>query len=304
MRGTFAIDESIDRKHHKFGEGLAGQVALEKKTRIFKPVPDGYLKIGSALGNTTPTHILCLPILFEEETIAVLEIGLLTEPSEHHIKFLELMSRGIGVSINSMVAKVKLQALFEKTQQQAEELTAQQEELRVTNENLIHKTEELQASEEELRIQQEELQQANAELEEKAQLLEEKNLAINQAKEAISLKASELELSSKYKSEFLANMSHELRTPLNSILILARILKENKQENLSEEQIKYAGVIHNAGSDLLTLINDILDLSKIESGNVDLIIEKIKPSSIKNQIESLFSELAKQKKHQFRFQDS
>ena len=301
VRGTYAINEVLGDRKYNFGEGMAGQAALEKKVKIFSQVPEGYLKISSALGNVTPTHILCLPVLFEEQTIAVLEIGLTSEPSQSHLSFLELVAKDIGIAVNSMVAKVKLQELFEKTQQQAEELTAQQEELRVTNENLIHKTEELQASEEELRVQQEELQQANAELEEKAQLLEEKNLSINQAKEAISLKASELELSSKYKSEFLANMSHELRTPLNSILILARILKENKQANLSEEQIKYAGVIHNAGSDLLTLINDILDLSKIESGNVDLIIEKIKPSSIKNQIESLFSELAKQKNINFDF---
>jgi len=301
VRGSFAIHQDLsDRKYH-FGEGLAGQAALEKKTRIFTPVPDGYIKISSVLGNTTPSHILCLPILFEDQTIAVLEIGLMEAPNEAHITFLEKIANDIGVAVNIMVAKVKLQELFEKTQQQAEELISQQEELRVTNEDLIHKTEELQASEEELRVQQEELQQANSELEEKAQLLEEKNASINQAKEAIGLKAAELELSSKYKSEFLANMSHELRTPLNSILILARILKENKLSNLSEEQIKYAGVIHNAGSDLLALINDILDLSKIESGKVDLVVEQVKPKSIKSQIDSLFNELANQKEIQFEF---
>lgn len=301
VRGSFAIHENLaDRKYH-FGEGLAGQAALEKKTRIFTPVPDGYLKIGSVLGNANPSHIICLPVLFEDETIAVLEIGLIAAPNEAHLTFLEKVTHDIGIAVNSMVAKVKLQELFEKTQQQAEELISQQEELRVTNEDLIHKTEELQASEEELRVQQEELQQANSELEEKAQLLEEKNASINQAKEAIGLKAAELELSSKYKSEFLANMSHELRTPLNSILILARILKENKLNNLSEEQIKYAGVIHNAGSDLLALINDILDLSKIESGKVDLMIEQVKPKSIKSQIDSLFNELAKQREIQFDF---
>lgn len=301
VRGTFAIHENLAGRKYHFGEGLAGQTALEKKIRVFSPVPDGYIKISSVLGNANPSHILCLPVLFEEETIAVLEIGLIHEPLEAHLIFLEKIATDIGIAVNSMVAKVKLQELFEKTQQQAEELISQQEELRVTNEDLIHKTEELQASEEELRVQQEELQQANSELEEKAQLLEEKNASINQAKEAIGLKAAELELSSRYKSEFLANMSHELRTPLNSILILARILKENKLNNLSEEQIKYAGVIHNAGSDLLALINDILDLSKIESGKVDLVIEQVKPTAIKAQIESLFNELAKQKEIQFNF---
>jgi signal transduction histidine kinase len=163
----------------------------------------------------------------------------------------------------------------------------------------MYKTDQLQSSEEELRVQQEELRQTNAELEEKAQQLEERNISINQAREAISLKAEELEISSKYKSEFLANMSHELRTPLNSILILARILKENRPENLNEDQIKYAGVIHNAGNDLLSLINDILDLSKIESGKVDLSIEAVKPDAIKHGMESLFTELARSKKIQF-----
>lgn len=301
VRGTFAIHEHLGEKVYQFGEGLSGQAAMEKKTRIFNPVPEGYLKVSSALGHVTPTHIICVPAIFEDRTIAVLEIGLTTEPDPKHLSFLELVAKDIGVAVNSMVAKVKLQELFERTQQQAEELISQQEELRVTNEDLMHKTEELQASEEELRVQQEELQQANAELEEKAQLLEEKNASINQAKEAISLKAEELSLSSRYKSEFLANMSHELRTPLNSILILARILKENKLNNLSEEQIKYAGVIHNAGSDLLALINDILDLSKIESGKVDLVIEEVKPTAIKQQIDSLFNELTKQKEINYQF---
>ncbi|MNK06416.1 Signal transduction histidine-protein kinase BarA [compost metagenome] len=301
MRGGFALEDNISEKKYHFGEGLVGQVALEKKIKIFHPVPENYLKISSGLGDAVPTHLICLPILFEDETIAVLEIGLTEAPSEVHLELLGTVAQDIGVAVNSMVAKVKLQVLFEKTQQQAEELTSQQEELRVTNEDLMHKTEELQASEEELRVQQEELQQANSELEEKAQLLEEKNLSINQAKEAISLKAEELELSSKYKSEFLANMSHELRTPLNSILILARILKENKQANLSEEQIKYAGVIHNAGSDLLSLINDILDLSKIESGNVDLVIEQVRPSTIQSHTKSLFVEVANQKDINFEF---
>ncbi|WP_113637557.1 response regulator [Nubsella zeaxanthinifaciens] len=301
VRGAFAIHENLSDRAYHFGEGLAGQAALEKKTKIFTPVPDGYLKISSALGNVTPSSIICVPVLFEDTAIAVLEIGLTNEPLPNDIAFLELVAKDIGIAVNSMVAKVKLQELFEKTQQQAEELISQQEELRVTNEDLMHKTEELQASEEELRVQQEELQQANAELEEKAQLLEEKNASINQAKEAISLKAEELSLSSRYKSEFLANMSHELRTPLNSILILARILKENKLNNLSEEQIKYAGVIHNAGSDLLALINDILDLSKIESGKVDLVIEEVNPTAIKSQIDSLFSELTKQKEINYQF---
>ena len=284
---------------YHFGEGLIGQVAAERKVKLLRNIPLDYLKISSGLGDTLPKCIYLIPIVFEEETLAVIELGLQEDPDEKTTLFLNSVSESIGVAVNSAVARVKLRDLFEKTQQQAEELESQQEELRTTNEELMFKTDQLQSSEEELRVQQEELRQTNAELEEKAQQLEERNISINQAREAISLKAKELEISSKYKSEFLANMSHELRTPLNSILILARILKENRPENLNEDQIKYAGVIHNAGNDLLSLINDILDLSKIESGKVELSIEKVKPDAVKHGMESLFSELAKSKKIQF-----
>lgn len=299
FKAGFAVNNDAITKKYNFGEGLLGQTVLGTETRFFKSLPSDYLKISSALGETVPKQIICMPIAVNQTNIAAIEIGLANAPKAQELEFLDSISSNIGIAIQAAIAKEELQLLFEKTQQQAEELTSQQEELRVTNEVLIDKTAELQASDEELRVQQEELQQANAELEEKAQLLEEKNLSINQAKEAISIKAQELELSSKYKSEFLANMSHELRTPLNSILILARILKDNKNANLTEEQIKYAGVIQNAGSDLLTLINDILDLSKIESGTVELVIEEIKPILIKNNLQSLFTELAKQKNISF-----
>lgn len=288
-----------ERKQYHFGEGLIGQAALDKEVKLLTDIPADYLKISSALGETSPKAIYLVPIVFEDESMAVIELGLQEQPDEKITQYLTTISESIGVAINSAIARVRLRALFEQTQQQAEELESQQEELRTTNEELIYKTDQLQSSEEELRVQQEELRQTNAELEEKAQQLEERNISINQAREAISLKAEELEVSSKYKSEFLANMSHELRTPLNSILILARILKENRPENLNEDQIKYAGVIHNAGNDLLTLINDILDLSKIESGKVDLTIEDVKPDSIKNSMESLFTELARSKKIKF-----
>jgi signal transduction histidine kinase/CHASE3 domain sensor protein len=283
-----------------FGEGLIGQAALEQKPILLTDVPTGYLNIASGLGSADPSFIYIMPILFESKTLAVLEIGMHLRPTPIYLLFLKTIAENIGVTVDGAVARVELRTLFDQTQQQTEELESQQEELRITNEELIYKTEQLQASEEELRVQQEELRQTNAELEEKAQQLEERNLSINQAKEAIGLKAEELEMSSKYKSEFLANMSHELRTPLNSILILARILKENKPENLNDDQIKYAGVIHNAGSDLLSLINDILDLSKIESGAIDLQIESVRAEEITVNMESLFSEIAKSKKIEFK----
>ncbi|MES2457476.1 MAG: response regulator [Bacteroidota bacterium] len=300
FRGGYAYQQTKSaQREYFFGEGLVGQAAIEKKTKLLNNVPLDYIKINSALGEMPPATVYIFPVVFEDKTLAVIELGLSEEPDSSKLRFLDTITESIGVAINSAIARVKLRALFEQTQQQAEELESQQEELRTTNEELVYKSEQLQASEEELRVQQEELRQTNAELEEKAQQLEERNILVNQAREAMSLKAEELELSSKYKSEFLANMSHELRTPLNSILILARILKENRPENLNEDQIKYAGVIHNAGTDLLTLINDILDLSKIESGKIDLTIEPVRFENIRLDMESLFAELAKSKKIKF-----
>lgn len=300
LSGSYAFEQKKGKLAEiSLGEGLVGQVALEKQMKQLHDLPSDYIRVSSGIGSTVPNTLVVLPILFEEEIIAVMELGLTEPPAAIALEFLERISVNIGVGINSTRARAQLRDLFMQTQQQAEELESQQEELRTTNEELVHKSEELMASEEELRVQQEELRQTNAELEEKASQLEERNLSINEAREAIGLKAEELEVSSKYKSEFLANMSHELRTPLNSILILARILKENRPANLNEEQLKYAGVIHNAGSDLLTLINDILDLSKIESGKIDLDIEPVRPQEIKQNMESLFTEIAKSKKINF-----
>ena len=289
--GSYAYQQKQPKEYY-FGEGMVGQAALEMQTKLITTVGEEDLRIRTALVQMPPKYIYLCPVVFEGKTIAVIELGLNAAPDEATIAYLETIEESIAVAINSTNARIRLQLLFEHTQQQAEELESQQEELRTTNEELMYKTDQLQASEEELRVQQEELRQSNAEL-------EEKNLSINEANEAISLKAEELASTNQYKSEFLANMSHELRTPLNSILILARILKDNKPDNLNEEQVKYAGVIHSAGSDLLTLINDILDLSKIESGKIDLQIETVRPAEIKQDMESLFSEIARSKKIAF-----
>ncbi len=300
LTGSYALGVQKGKSPEiAMGEGLVGQAALEKTIKQLDNLPADYIKVSSGTGSTVPNTLILVPILFEKQTIAVIELGFATLLKPVEMELLNVISNIIGVSVNSSLARTQLHDLFLQTQQQAEELESQQEELRTTNEELIHKSEELQASEEELRVQQEELRETNAELEEKASQLEERNALVNQAKEEMKLKADELEVSSKYKSEFLANMSHELRTPLNSILILARILKENRPENLNEEQLKYAGVIHNAGSDLLTLINDILDLSKIESGKIDLDIEAVRPQEIKQNMEALFGEVAKSKKIHF-----
>ncbi|MXV15094.1 response regulator [Hufsiella ginkgonis] len=297
LSGSYAFESPANVKQTiQIGEGLVGQAARDKKRLIFYDVPDNYVKVRSAIGESTPKSILVQPLIHENELKGVIELAYLSDLNEMKIQFITTVMDNIAIALETSEARTKLQQLFHKTQQQAEELESQQEELKTTNEELVRKTEALQASEEELHVQQEELRQINFELEEKAALLEERNKAVVQAREAITNKAQELEQISKYKSEFLANMSHELRTPLNSILILARILKENKTDNLTAEQIKYASVIHNAGSDLLTLINDILDLSKIESGKLELSIETVKIQEIQYDLDLLFREVAVNKR--------
>ncbi|WP_017257420.1 response regulator [Pedobacter arcticus] len=287
-------------------EGLIGQVANERNRKIWDNVPEDYFKIKSGLGSTKPKHLLIEPILFQSNLKAVMELAFLSPIPQKVLSLLDNANSIIGVGINASQDRVKMKSLIKETQYQAEELESQQEELKVTNEELIHKTEMLQASEEELRVQQEELRESNTELEERAKLLSEKNRVIEEAREAIVLKMEELEISGRYKSEFLANMSHELRTPLNSILILARILKDNKADNLSAEEEKYANVIFKSGNDLLQLINDILDLAKIESGKIELVYETIEIKEIADDLKQLFAEVAKSKdiKYHFSFEEN
>ncbi|WP_214071063.1 response regulator [Mucilaginibacter sp. dw_454] len=281
------------------GEGWIGEVARSGKSVVVKGKLNDKLELQSSILLDGNIESFILPFFFDKKLKGVMEVGYRDGINDQIKDYLTLIGNDIGISVNTAQARTIMHELFEETQQQAEELAAQQEEMRVTNEELMNKTEMLEASEEELRVQQEELRTINTELEEKASLLEEKNQAIEEARAAINAKVEELETTGKYKSEFLANMSHELRTPLNSILVLARILKDNKPANLSEDQIKYASVIFNAGNDLLTLINDILDLSKIESGKLDMQNEDIKISEILADMESLFAEVAAHKQIRF-----
>jgi CheY-like chemotaxis protein/CHASE3 domain sensor protein len=280
-------------------EGWIGQAAKDERAAVVKGKLNDKLQLGSSILEDELIETFIVPFFFDKKLKGVLEVGFRNQVPEQVKEYILLVANDIGIAVNTSQARTIMHDLFEETQQQAEELEAQQEEMRVTNEELMNKTEMLQASEEELRVQQEELRTINAELEEKASLLEEKNQAIEEARQSISIKATELETTGRYKSEFLANMSHELRTPLNSILVLARILKDNKPLNLSDDQIKYASVIFNAGNDLLTLINDILDLSKIESGKLDMQNEDIKVSDILSDMQSLFAEVASNKKINF-----
>ncbi|RYY35828.1 MAG: response regulator [Sphingobacteriaceae bacterium] len=300
LYGAYAFHnpEALKRKV-KLSEGILGQVAKDGKSAVVKGKLNENLTLETSLIKDQLVESFVVPFFFDKNLKGVIEVGYQDKAEDNVRDYILAAADDIAVSVNTAQARTIMHDLFEETQQQAEELEAQQEEMRVTNEELLNKTEMLQASEEELRVQQEELRTINAELEEKASLLEEKNQAIEEARAAINLKVEELETTGKYKSEFLANMSHELRTPLNSILVLARILKDNKADNLSEDQIKYASVIFNAGNDLLTLINDILDLSKIESGKLEMQNEHIRVNEILGDMEMLFAEVAANKKINF-----
>ncbi|MCZ8285267.1 MAG: ATP-binding protein, partial [Bacteroidia bacterium] len=227
-----------------------------------------------------------------EETIAVMEFGFLREVRPLEKQLMEENMEAMAIGVNSTLSYIRLQNLLEETQAQTEELQAQHTELENLNSELEAQSQQLQASEEELKVQQEELQQTNEELEERTLMLEERNNEIRR-------KAEELELSTKYKSEFLANMSHELRTPLNSILLLSRLLSENNEKNLNEDQVEYARVIQSSGGGLLGLIDEILDLSKIEAGKMELEYLDINISEIAEDMAALFTPVAKNKKLDF-----
>jgi len=290
----------------KLGESLVGQCALEKERIIIRNIPSDYVKINSGLGEAVPTNIVVLPVLFEGQVKAVIELASFEPFNEIHFGFLDQLTESIGIVINTIEANMRTEELLKQSQSLAQELQVGQAELQETNRRLELQAQSLQTSEELLKQQQEELQQTNQELEEKAQLLseqksevEQKNRQIELARTALEDKAKQLALSSKYKSEFLANMSHELRTPLNSMLILSKMLAENAETNLNEKQIEFAETIHSSGSDLLALINEILDLSKIESGTMGVEIGDVHFSELQEDIERTFSQIAQDKGLQF-----
>ncbi|WP_439584779.1 response regulator [Dyadobacter bucti] len=274
------------------GEGLAGEVIKNNKTLIVQNVPENYIAIGSSLGQTKPTTLVILPLTYAYECIGVIELGFLKHPDPVELQYLQDNLEIISTGVNSALDYLKLQNFLEETQAQSEELQTQHNELENLNSELEAQSQKLQASEEELRVQQEELQQTNEELEERSSLLEEKNIEILK-------KAEELELTTRYKSEFLANMSHELRTPLNSILLLSRLLSENDEKNLSSEQIEYATVIQSSGNGLLGLIDEILDLSKIEAGKMELEYVQVSIKEIGEDLKALFTPVARDKGLEF-----
>ena len=296
--GVPADTEILD--HFASGEGLLGQAAVDGRSILVRDVPDGYLAIGSAFGEGKPRHLVVAPAIVDGSTNAVLEFGFVHPLKEDALSLLEQMSEGIGIAVRSANYRAELQNFLEETQRQAEELQAQGEELRVSNEELEEQGRALKESRSRLELQQAELEQTNSQLEEQAQQLENQRDDLERVNQIVRLRAQELERASQYKSDFLANMSHELRTPLNSLLILAKLLADNDTGRLSEEQVRYAQTIQSSGNDLLTLINDILDLSKIEAGHMEIKPEPLALVRLTKDLTNLFTPVAEKKNLEFR----
>ena len=289
LAGKYAFGSNHTSTTFKLGEGIVGQVAAGKQTLVLSELDEKDLKIKSSLIDKTPKNIIVSPFLFEEECLGVIELGKVDAISDNDKEFIESNMEAVGIAINSSIARRKIKNLLEETQRQSEELQQQQEELEQSNE-------ELEEQAQKLKEQQEELEANNEELEEQSQIVEQKNRDLETARTDIELKAKQLEISSKYKSEFLANMSHELRTPLNSLLILSNDLAADKEKNLSGDQIESAQIIAKSGYDLLNLINEILDLSKIESGKMNLNVKEVRVEEIAAELHRNFKHQAEKKK--------
>lgn len=308
----FAIDQwdhqsTSSRTHFRKGETLLGQAVEENTVLILNDVPPGYLSISSSLGAMTPNHLVLAPFVSDSRAIGAIELGFVNPPPAAVRTLLLRISEPLGVLVQSAMMRVQQTDLLEETQKLNENLQTQQEELRVANEELAEQARTLQESQVKLSSQQAELEQTNEELEEQARVLENqkdlvdrRNDELVDAQKNLRRQAEELEKGSKYKSEFLANMSHELRTPLNSTLILAKLLADNSSGNLEQEQVKFAETIYSSGNDLLQLINDILDLSKVEAGHLELNPEVISIPRLCSTLTTLFGPIAGQKKIEFK----
>ena len=277
------------------GEGLVGQALLSRRVIRLDDLPENYLKVSSGLGAGAPVSVLLAPIEEGGVVNGVLELGFARRVAARDLELLELVGESIGAAIEAAQYRQRLQAALSDTQQLNEELQVQQEELRTANDGLEEQARLLRESRASLENQQAELEQTNVRLGEQAVSLDQKNNALREAQEALEARADDLQRASRYKSEFLANMSHELRTPLNSSLILAKLLAENKAGNLGPEQIKFAESIYASGNDLLALINDILDISKVEAGQLELMPEAVTAGELVASLERTFMPLAQEK---------
>jgi CheY-like chemotaxis protein len=277
------------------GEGLIGQALTCQRLTCLESVPPDYLTVSSGLGRASPRHVVVLPAAVDADLFAVYEFAFLTRPQAHALELLETVAEALAIAVRTAQDRARLRELLEETQHQTEELQTQQEELRVSNEELEERNRALQETQARLEHQQEELEQTNVQLEEQAQVLERQRDELSRARSTLADRAEELARSNRYKSEFLANMSHELRTPLNSALILAKLLADNPDNNLTQEQVRYAATIYSSGNDLLTLINDILDLSRIEAGRLDVAHERVELSRLVETLRRTFEPVANDK---------
>ncbi len=307
------IEQGARDAYFKLGEGLVGQCAVERQPIVLKTVPEDYFHIESGLGAARPRSLILLPVINKDQLLGVIELASFAPFSETHQRFLDELLPILALSLENLLRAARTQQLLEETQAQSEELQSseealrvQQEELRATNEALQANTTELEAqsarlrsSEEELRVQTEELQASNEELREKSERLNEQKAQLELLQRDTQAKADELARASQYKSDFLANMSHELRTPLNSLLILSRGLADNEDGNLNDEQIESSRIIHESGSNLLRLINDILDLSKVESGKMEVVEEQMPFDAFAASLQRNFRHVAKEKGLEF-----
>lgn len=290
----------------RLGEGLVGQTALEKQPILISDAPTDYVSIASGMMELAPRTILAVPLVRDENVIGVIELASLKEFTEPQMGLLNRALEHIAIAFSTAQARTQINSLLERTQLQAQELRVREEELKSINEELEAQAENLRSSQERLRRQQTELEAANSELEERTTILQQQrsvldqqNRELTEAQDELRRKAEELAQANKYKSEFLANMSHELRTPLNSLLILARMLADNEQGNLTEDQVESARIIFNSGTDLLNLINDILDLSKVEAGRMTFHFAPMELQNLASNMKLNFGHLAEEKRLHF-----
>lgn len=307
LTGRYALDmDNHLNETIQIGQGLVGQAILEKRMLVTTDIPEDYGRIKSAHGAAPPRNIVVVPVIHEDKLSGALELGSFKEFSDRALDFLDLVMENLSIALHSAQSREKMKKLLQETKRQSDALHQQKDALKKSNKELEAQTLMLKRSEEQLKEQREELQATNEELERRTIDLEEqktqmgkRNIELEVARNELEQKTKELEVTSKYKSEFLANMSHELRTPLNSLLILSRDLAENREGTLSEEQIESAKIIHKSGNDLLSLINDILDLSKVEAGKMPVHIETVHLKDIADNISMQFKPVIDEKGLEF-----
>jgi CheY-like chemotaxis protein len=295
----FALEDAAHGREVQPNASLASQAANQNRVMTLRDLPPDYIKVGTTLGATAPRELVMAPMSNHGKIKGVIEIGFLHPVTTRELEFMELVGPAVGASVAAVLYRQRLQVSLEEQQSMNEELQVQQEELRTANEELEEQSRALEESQSALENQQAELEVTNEQLSEQATSLDMKNNALVLAQEQLRDRALELERASRYKSEFLANMSHELRTPLNSSLILAKLLSDNQNGNLNEEQVRFAQTIYSAGNDLLNLINDILDISKVEAGKLELVLEDLPLRRVVEGMARTFDPMARQKELAF-----